>query len=611
MGKNGLHGIAIVLMCCISSQLIAGPIGLPDSARPGAVRPDADVTSTVPKSPQGEVMEIPAVIDRPFDIDEGEKVAVDQFRLLNAKDLPDYDISLAEIEALLTQIRESRPEGFTIGRLQEVADQVTRYYREKGLILAQAVVPVQTVEGGVVDIQVFEGVLGRVLVESNELYTEDTLRKPFNKLIGKPVTKDEVEAALLTLTDYPGLTVFGVFQPGIKVGTADIVLKVQEEKRFDVAYRVDTHGTQETGRYRFRTTIDWNNLFSASDKITFTLQQSYRPKESFFKSMEYQRHFLDSYLAGIFWNTNKFDVAGEFKRQQISAETENTGAYIEKSFIRSRQENLSARFGMTRKESISKQRARIRSREILGVVNLSMDYDSVDRYSIFPFFDDEEDEDGFQTGGINFVSLELTQGFNNFLGGMGSHTDATELPAALRPSRQGGSGEFASGEFTKLFGTFSRLQTLAPRESLLIRAEVQWSDDLLVPAEQYSIGGPENVRAYPSAHQLMDRAWFASFEYIINAPFIADRPAFGNRTWGEVLQFSVFYDIAVGRLNDPLNSEESTYENYKGLGFGFRFNLPGSLDSRLMWAWAVDAPNSGDVGNDRRPQFWGDLTYSF
>ena len=92
---------------------------------------------------------------------------------------------------------------------------------------------------------------------------------------------------------------------------------------------------------------------------------------------------------------------------------------------------------------------------------------------------------------------------------------------------------------------------------------------------------------------------------------LADRPAFDNRTWGEVLQFSMFYDFAVGRLNDPLRTEESTYENFKGVGFGLRFNMPGTLDSRLMWAWAIGAPNEGDVGNDRRPQFWGDLTYSF
>ncbi|MCG8325623.1 MAG: hypothetical protein MI673_08900 [Thiotrichales bacterium] len=589
------------------ASVLAGPIGLPESARPGAVRPDSDLQPTLPPQPAAEVLEIPAVIDRPFDIDEGEIVVVNRFRLLNAEDLPDFDVTVVAVEQLLEELRAGRPDGFTIGRLQEVADEVTRYYRQKGLILAQAVVPVQNVEEGVVDIQVFEGRLGRILVEANEMYSEEILRRPFENLVGQPITKGKVEAALLTLTDYPGLSVFGVFQPGLKVGTADIVLKVQEEKFYDIALRVDNHGTQETGRARFRTTIDWNNALSSSDRLTMTVQQSYRPKENVFKSLQYERHFGTSWLFGGFWDANKFDVAGEFKEQQISAETENAGIWLRKSFLRSRLENFSAEVGLTRKESISKRAAAKRSRDILGVLSLKFDYDSVDTFDLMPAMHDEE----FRAGGINFAQLEILRGFNEFMGSMGSSGKASTLVTGFRPSRQGGSRKFAEGQFLKVFATASRLQTLRPNHSLLMRGELQWSDDLLVPMEQYSIGGAENVRAFPPAIALFDRAYFMSFEYIINAPFIADVPAFGTRTWGEVLQLSLFYDHALGRLNDPGRTEEQSYESYRGAGFQFRFNIPGMIDSRLMWAWAVGAENSSDTGNDRRPQIWGDLTYSF
>ena len=41
---------------------------------------------------------------------------------------------------------------------------------------------------------------------------------------------------------------------------------------------------------------------------------------------------------------------------------------------------------------------------------------------------------------------------------------------------------------------------------------------------------------------------------------------------------------------------------------GLRFNLPGSIDSRLMYATELGAeiPNNGRFG-----QIWGDFTYSF
>ena len=82
----------------------------------------------------------------------------------------------------------------------------------------------------------------------------------------------------------------------------------------------------------------------------------------------------------------------------------------------------------------------------------------------------------------------------------------------IPPSRQGRNQEFARGDFTKIFLSASRLQSLTPlweklrHHSLLFRMEAQWSGDLLVPLEQYSVGGPTNVRAYQPTEQLLDKA---------------------------------------------------------------------------------------------------------
>ena len=150
-----------LLLCSILglSSAFAGPVGLPDSARPGAVRPEQEGRAEIPSNPMTEVLDVPAVIDRPFDVDEGDAVVVREFRLLDAEDLPEHDISVDEVNALLEEQKALRPEGFTIGQLQGVAEAVTDHYRQRGLILAQAVVPVQTVIGGIVDIQIYVGKL--------------------------------------------------------------------------------------------------------------------------------------------------------------------------------------------------------------------------------------------------------------------------------------------------------------------------------------------------------------------------------------------------------------------------------------------------------------------
>jgi len=606
-GGGRIHHIGILITCLgvfFCGELLAGPVGLPDSARPGAVRPGQEDRSKIPEGPPAEVLDVPPVIDRPFDPDECPCAVVQEFRLLDAEDMPKFDVDVAEIQALLSEKIARQPEGgFSIGQLQGVANEIRAYYRERGLILAQVVVPVQTVQGGVVDLQVFVGRLGRVIAEGNEMYSSAVLEKAFGHLVGEPVSQANIEAALLRLTDYPGLTVFGVFQPGRLVGTADIVLKVQKEKRFDVAMRIDNQGTKETGQHRFRTVIDWNNFTNGADRLTMTVQQSYNPKNSVFKAVDYERFLSRGFKFGAFANANKFAVGGEFRAQNIRAETEEQGVFLEKSWQRSRQQNFSTRFGLSLKESKTDTGFAPTDRDNLTVFTLTADYDSVDTFSI--------GEDG-AGGGINFATLELYRGVNDLFGAMGSASEAAQRPFGFRPSRQGGPPEqrFAEGQFTKLFATYTRLQTLTKHQSLLFRAEWQWSDDLLVPMEQYSAGGPDNVRAFSVAQILWDRAYFWSLEYIINAPFIADKPAFDNRTWGELLQFSIFYDMAIGRLNDPLPNDQQTYDNIRGAGFGLRFNVPGSIESRFLMAWALGSERD-EVGNDRTPQFWGDLTYSF
>ncbi len=610
--------LLVLSLLFLSDLVMAGPLGLPDSARPGAVRPQSEVLPERSEAPTGDMVDIPAVIDRPFDIEEGPYVIVKEFRLLNAEDLPKYDVSIEEIQsAILEKTRQEQPEkGFSIGQLQEVADQVTRYYRSKGLILSTAVIPVQTVGEGIVDIQIFVGRLGRVLAESHEKYSEKVLRKPFLGLVGEPVTQEGIEAALLTLTDFPGLSVFGVFQPGQKVGEADIILKVQEEKWYDVAYRADNHGLQETGRNRFRTTIDWNNPTGGADKITATYQQTYNPKNNDYWSLDYQRFLGNGFTLGLGTFKNRFDIGGAFASSFIAAETTNKSIYLEKSFIRSRQKNFSGDLSLTHKVSRTTTNSAQTNVDRLAVLALELNYDSVDTFHpLRPLVQliSKKTPDNFG-GGLNFATITYSRGFNDILGAMGSSGDQFAGPGQSRSSRRGNqTGEFAEGQFDKISANYQRLQLMTKNTSLLFKTELQWSNDILAPLEQYSVGGPENVRGFPDAQGLFDRAYFFSFEYIFNAPFIADKPAFKNRTWGELLQFSVFYDFATAQQNDAINSAtdrntSGSWVTFKSVGMGLRFNLPGSIDSRLMYATELGAvnPNDGRYGH-----LWGDFTYSF
>src|SRR3970040_1985713 len=112
--------ISGVMGLLVAGTALAGPIELPDSARPGAVRPEQEDKLALPKPPPSAVMEVPAVIDRPFDVDECPCTVVTQFRFLNAEDMPDYGVNLAEVQAILDEsIQQQAAEGFSSGQPPE------------------------------------------------------------------------------------------------------------------------------------------------------------------------------------------------------------------------------------------------------------------------------------------------------------------------------------------------------------------------------------------------------------------------------------------------------------------------------------------------------------
>src|SRR5690606_7977121 len=274
-----------------------------DSAPSQGLLPTEGFGSARPIDPSQLAFEIPPVFQRPLGIDEGGRVFVREFIISGVIDDPAAGILKAEIDErvrqrfedlsqLLTRLRVERqnqenvgPDGFTpeerqaivdfmsdvvrdlspdmqvtayrnfveqlrlqrldrnrgltIGQLQVIADEITRYYREKGFFLARAVIPAQEVVDGVVVIRVLEGRLGGVQAQGNARYDEERIAAPFEPLLGELVTVERIEDALLTLHDYPGLEAVGVFQPGSEVGKADILVNVTSEDAFDFLVRAD------------------------------------------------------------------------------------------------------------------------------------------------------------------------------------------------------------------------------------------------------------------------------------------------------------------------------------------------------------------------------------
>jgi hemolysin activation/secretion protein len=519
---------------------------------------------------------IPPLAERP--LVEGPRIRVIEFNIVGLTERPTNDISAAGINAVLTRNFAVQPiEGWTLSELQGVADDITNYYRERGLILAQVFIPAQDVKEGLVTLQIVEGSLGNVTVDGNRSYQTDSILGPFEGLIEQPINQVDIEEALLTLQDYPGLMVFGTFRQGQTLGNTDLVVSVRDEDRFYIRPSIDNYGSEFTGDQRFMLQFGVNNITGGGDRISGYVLKTASPSNGDYYGLQYEaqtKNAKNAFGFGVAENT--FDVravATATNPDLVHGEVQQSNFFYERRFANRRRFRLDGTLDIAQKDADIVQPG-ADPRDELSVLSYMLDFYTV----------------GSRQRGINLGYFRVTGGDNG----------------GPLPSRVGGSGAIAEGGYSKFDFLYQRMQRIGDNHALLLRLGGQQSSDLLVSLEQYPIGGPVNVRAYPVAEALVDTGGAATLEWIIDAPGFANRPI-GPRTWGDIFQLSFFYDYGGGELNDPLANQSEKY-NFRGYGMGLQFSVSEKFYLRIDGA----KPDTAiEPSNGKDPQYYVSFNYTF
>ena len=548
-----------------SAATLSDPTSLPPDASAGAVPPRLS-QSFIQVAAEQDVFTIPRVPERPLGSQEGPRLKVTSFKLAGVVDRPAYRIKVAEVKSLLDQVMQVQPaEGLTVNQMQEAAGKVADYYHQHGFVLAQAFVPQQEVRNGEVVVQVLEGKLGAITFEGNKSYSGKTLGRPFRDLLGGPVERTSIESALLTLTEYPGLSAFGVLRAGEEVGTTALAVRVQKENPVEFSTQVDNHGSQFAGEYRAQASVAVNNLLGDADRMRayglYGFDSSGTKAHGIYGGFDYElpvfsprdtlrlRAAKTDYTLG--GNVDAAVLATNPKGESYSGEI-GYRHYTAPSRV------WTSSFGVAFEVATATNQALGRDQFKDKLSTLKLDYllNQIDT----------------RFRGVNQVSLTYSHGFKNLLGSLDNYDPAAAAPA----SRFG-----ATGKYDKVVLELQRLQRITDSFALAFRATEQYSSDPLVALEQMSVTGPDAVRAYPVAEVLGDKVTMGTVEVIISAPGFANRPAFGGRTWGQVLQFSLFGDVAKAELNGKIFVGQTRDVTVSGYGAALQFNVPNRVFARL------------------------------
>ncbi len=166
-------------------------------------------------------------------------------------------------------MREDEGKTLTLGQLQKLAQKITDYYREKGYPLSRAVIPAQSLEGGVAKIRVIEAEYGKVLLNNSSAAHSSLLQSLLDPLqSGAPIEDGSLDRALLLLSDVAGIETTASLMPGAQVGSSDLTVSATPGVSAVGSVTVDNYGNDYTGNGRIGGAVTINELLGLGDQLS-------------------------------------------------------------------------------------------------------------------------------------------------------------------------------------------------------------------------------------------------------------------------------------------------------------------------------------------------------
>ena len=405
---------------------------------------------------------------------EGARIRVDTLRVIGATLFP---------EAELVAATDFTPgSDLTLPELRNTAAQITRFYNDRGYVLAQAYLPAQDVVGGAVTIAVVEGRYGAINLRNQSGVSDAQvggLLRGLNR--GDPVAIAPLERRLLLLSDTPGVVVHSTLSPGAEVGSAELSVDLTPARRISGSLEADNAGNRYTGAYRFGGSVNFANPTGLGDLISLRLLAS---TEGLAYGRAAWQAPIGEATVGVAYTRMQYELGREFGALDAGGTADIFSLFASYPLIRSRTANLYA---------VASLDAKFLSDEI-GLVSQVSDKEI--RALTVGLRGDSRDS--FGGGGWNAGSLSWTSGQLDI------ESPAERAADALSARSQ--------GDFNKLQYAISRLQSVSGPLSVFGSLRGQIAGDNLDASEKMQLGGAYAVRAYPEGEAYGDEGFVATIE---------------------------------------------------------------------------------------------------
>jgi hemolysin activation/secretion protein len=513
-----------------------------DGRRPTITLPDAPDFEPTPRTP-GSVL--PPLEEEPTPrLDSGGRVRIDAIDIRGSTALPES--VLREIGARYVGRELGLPD------LEALRDEVTLAYVDRGFVTSGAVIPDQSVAGRTLVIDVIEGRLEDIRVETDGHYRERHLRARLERSAGPPVNVARLEEALQVLQQDEHIrSVEAALVPGRRPGESILQVRVREREPWRLLLAGDDYVSPSIGTGSGTALASYANLIGVGDVLSAQYQGS---------------SGLDDARAAFATPFTRWDTRIELDVRRTWSEV------VEDPFDDLDIEAETETYGVTLAQPVW------RSRSVLGELFVTGEWRRSESFLL-------GEPTSFVPGPDDGVAEIAVLRF----GGEGGYRSPSQV-LALRSMVSVGldafgstinSGDTPDSRFVAWLLQLQAARRLPWLEAQIVgTVELQLSDQPLLGLEQFSIGGRYTVRGYRENQLVRDQGVAGGVELRIPLPLPA-----GER-FRPTLQIAPFVDA--GR---SWNADRSSPGDQKlvSVGVGALLGLDDRARLEFYWGHALES----------------------
>jgi hemolysin activation/secretion protein len=468
-----------------------------------------------------------------------------------AEQEPTFDIKAFSIEGntlfpekdVQEIVRAHLGTGKTAVDVEKARDALEKLYHDKGYPAVLVNLPEQTVEDGIIRLQVIESKIGNVRVTGNRFYTKEKIRSALPSLVsGKVLYVPDVQKDLERINRGQDLKASPSLAPGKELGLTDVEVKVEDQLPLHGSLELNNRSLHDTTALRLNAMLRYDNLWQRDHSASLQYQTS--PQDT----GQVKLYAFSYSLPAPWMSDHQIAVYG----------------------VRSDSNTLASGQGL----SVAGKGSIYGTRYIVPLTPYEMYAHNV---TLGLDYKDFKESVGFNVGGattetpITYAPLSVAYnashpdswGMTRFSSGLnvvfrGLVTDQREFEVKRYE---------AKGNYMYLTAGVERNQKLPFNMSLFLKLDGQIADQPLISNEQYIAGGMTSVRGYREAEALGDDALHGTAE--VSAPDMAGLVGLARRA--QLTPF-IFYDFAWLRTKSPLPSQ-SQAARLQGAGAGIRGSL--------------------------------------